>query len=393
MIKRVTLLLIASLTVVSSLAQPIDPQRPHLVVNIVISGMRSIDISRYQSNLDGGGLRTIYEEGTRFTDCQYNYQQTTTPVSLATLATGAQPSTHGVVGYSWYDYVVNSRVDLLLDPSVKNLEYPSEGGGYSPHNLVAPTVADALLLDSPKSQAITVALDPASSIVLNGKSGTPYWFDARTCNWASSTSFMSELPEWVISYNNSESDINRTSERWSPSLHPDLYVNSRYLSKPSGFTLGATIKAGRKESRAERFSRFHNIITHTPVGNDAVASFAKLAIVNNKLGSDESVDLLNICFDASRYIIECYGPESMEAEDMYYKLDVTIANLIDFISTQLKGRKVVYVVTSDHGTSPSSDVDSDNSPQFNALQFEVILNGFLSARSGSGNWVLSCVNR
>ncbi len=392
MIKRVTLLSILTLISLPLCAQ-MSPKRPSLVVNLIVSGMRPSDLERYQKNFDGGGLRTLYDDGLRFTDCQYSYQQTTTPVSLATLSTGAQPSTHGVVGLWWYDYVTNSKVDLILDSEVANLEYNSNNGGYSAARLVAPTLSDALLLDSPRSKALTIALDPSSAIILNGKSGEPYWFDARTCNWASSTAFIEELPAWIVEHNRTEQDILRVNEKWHNTLHPDLYINARYHSKKPSYNLGTELRATRKESRQERYARSHKIISSSPIGNDIIASFAKLAIVHNKLGSDEYTDMINICFDASRNVVELYGPESIEAEDMYYKLDHTLSDLIYFINKQLGAENVIYTLTSDHGTSSSYDTSSVEQNRFNALQFEVILNGFLSARYGSGNWVLSCSNK
>ncbi len=392
MIKRATLLLISTLVSLTLWAQ-MPAKRPSLVVNLIVSGMRPSDLERYQNNFDGGGLRTIYDDGLRFVDCQYSYQQTTTPVSLATLSTGAQPSTHGVVGLWWYDYVTNAKIDLILDTDAQNLEYNSSDGGYSAERLVAPTLSDALLLDSPHSQALTIALDPSSAIILNGKSGEPYWFDARTCNWASSTAFVETLPAWIVEHNRTEQDILRTNEKWHNTLHPDLYINARYHSKKPSYILGVEQRVARKESRQERYARSHHIISSSPIGNDIVASFAKLAVVHNKLGRDEHTDMINICFDASRNVVEIYGPESIEAEDMYYKLDHTLSDLIYFINQQLGAENVIYTLTSDHGTSSSYDASTVEQNRFNALQFEVILNGFLSARYGSGNWVLSCSNR
>ena len=57
------------------------------------------------------------------------------------------------------------------------------------------------------------------------------------------------------------------------------------------------------------------------LGNTAVLGFAKQAIAQFKLGDDATPDLLNICLDTPRRISEAYGPESVEVEDMYYRLN------------------------------------------------------------------------
>ena len=61
-------------------------------VNIVVGSMRAEDLSRYADNYGEGGLRRLIDGGTVFADSRYDYQQTTTPVSLATLSTGAMLS-------------------------------------------------------------------------------------------------------------------------------------------------------------------------------------------------------------------------------------------------------------------------------------------------------------
>lgn len=389
MIKRIALYIAAMLISTSLYAQTGDKSKPKLVVNIVVSGMRAVDVERYQANMGSGGVKLLYQEGLRYDNCQYSYQQTLTPVSLATLSTGAQPSTHGVVGYSWFDYVTNEKVDLIADVKAKNLEYPTENGGYSSQHLFVPTLSDALLSDSPQSKAVTVALDPVSAIALNGSKGAPFWFDAQTCCWATSDAFMEMFPFWAIEHNKTEEDIELTQLKWTMTHHSELYANARYAANPNGYLLGSAVKVNRKEERAERNAKYYKQISSTPIGNDIVASFAKLAIAGYELGVDDNVDIINICFDASRNVVEKYGPESIEAEDMYYKLDSTISQIVSYINALIDGDRVVYLLTSDHGTSPSVAVDAT---RFNSRQFEVILNGFLSVRYGNDNWVLGCYN-
>ncbi len=389
MIRRRFLNIVASLAVVASYAQTVEIKEPRLVVNIVVSGMRTVDVERYKDNYAQDGLRMLYDQGLRYDNCQYSYQQTTTPVSLSTIATGAQPSTHGIAGYSWFDYVTNEQIDLITNAEVKNLEYTSPQGGCSPHNLFVPTISETLLADSPKSKSVSVALNPASAILMSGKSGSPFWFDETTCKWTSSEYYFDEIPSWVKYYNSTEADIDRVKSDWTLSLPPILYVNSRYSSAPSSSKLHEAIKISRREDYRVRNQKSYEQIASRPIGNDVVASFAKLAIISMKLGSDEHVDILNICFDASRNIIEEYGPESIEAEDMYYKIDKLIASLIRFTDSQMGNENVLYIVTSDHGSSPSISLEPS---RFNSRQLEVILNGFLSARHGNGNWVLGCLN-
>ena len=128
---------------------------------------------------------------------------------------------------------------------------------------------------------------------------------------------------------------------------------------------------------------------YTPAGNTAVLGFAKQAIAQSGLGADATPDLLNICLDASRRIVEAYGPESIEAEDMYYRLDRDLADFLTFLFAQVRNGEVLVVLTSDHGTSASYDCGEQPAERFNARQFEVIVNSFLNVRYGTGQWVVA----
>ena len=143
------------LAIAAFAALEVSAARPRLVVNIVVGSMRAEDLSRYADNYGEGGLRRLIDGGTVFADSRYDYQQTTTPVSLATLSTGAMPSTHGVIGSRWRDYVANEAVELIAGRN-----------GAGPYNLIAPTLSEALLQHEPGSKAVTVAAEATSAWLL-----------------------------------------------------------------------------------------------------------------------------------------------------------------------------------------------------------------------------------
>lgn len=93
--------------------QTFAAEPPRLIVQIVVGSMRAEDLNRYAANFGEGGFRRLTDGGTVYTDCRYDFQQTTTPVALATLSTGAMPSTHGVIGARWIDYTSNRSIGLI----------------------------------------------------------------------------------------------------------------------------------------------------------------------------------------------------------------------------------------------------------------------------------------
>lgn len=361
-------------------------ERPRLVVNIVVGSMRAGDLERYSENFCNGGFRRLMEEGIRFTDSHYDYQRTSTPVSLATLTTGAMPYTHGVTGYRWIEYTDNSVTELIVDRRVTGLNHADDN--FSPQQLIAPTLGEALQAESPASRVVTVAMDPVSAVIMGGKCGEVYWLERGRNEWTSSTWYMSMLPASVRNINQYKFNSTYLFSEWSTLLYRDQYVNTRYSDvRLTDFKSNAP---ARRSSRQLRVETEYNKLLLTPAGNTALLALAKALIYEESLGSDAAPDLLNICLDTSRCMNEAYGPESVEVEDMYYRLDRALEDLFSYLDTQLKPEHYVVMLTSDHGTSPAADPDSDEEETriFNGRQAEVLVNSFLNARYGTGDWVL-----
>lgn len=368
---------------------------PKMVVNIVVSSMRADDLDRYRNGFGEGGFRRLMN-GTRYTDCSYDCMQTITPVSLATLTTGARPSTHGIVGDFWYDYVDNRRVELTADRTVTGFGYPNSfDGRFSPVNLLAPTLGDAMLAASGDSCVATVALEPESAVVTGGRRGTAYWMEPSRTMWSSSTYYMLSLPQWVEDFNRLSNGPKTTRPEWELHRQPSVYVNRRLadvrLPKVRKGTPPAITTVGI--SAAVQPQTAYDRLRYSPAGNDAVLAFAKEVLENCAMGKDNTPDLLNIVLDAPRFITESYGPESIEVEDMYYRLDDALSDFLNFLFARVKSDDVLVILTSDHGSSPSYDASPVPVERINLMQSEVIINGFLNARHGQGNWVTAVHGR
>lgn len=367
---------------------------PRLVVNIVVSSMRAEDLDRYRAGFGEGGFVRL-ASGVRYTSGEYDYMQTTTPVSLATLSTGALPSTHGVVSDHWFDYVDNRRIDLIVDRNVAGFGYTGIDGRFSPANLLAPTLGDALFAASADSRTVTVALEPSSAVVFGGQQGVAYWMEPSRIMWSSSTHYMLNLPAWVEDYNRTRINASLLSDSWTLLRRPSVYVNRRRAvielpavkrnEQPAIKTVGITAAVTPYKG--------YDRLRYTPAGNAAVLGFAKQLLTKYALGADAVPDLLNIVLDAPRFVAESYGPESLEVEDMYYRLDEELSEFLTYLFAQIKPEEVLVVLTSDHGTSPSFDASPKAAGRINMLQSEVIVNGFLNARHGQGDWVTSVHDR
>ena len=347
-------------------------ERPRLLVNIVVSGMRADDLVRYNKNFTNGGFNRLINNGAYYTYASYDYMQTTTPVSLATLATGAMPSTHGVVADSWFDYVGNKRVSLIDDSKEKSVNYSGDAVGYSPRQLVAETISDAMIQSDSTSKVATIAIEPLSAIVTAGHSGEVYWMETLQTDWTTSSYYTQELPAWITQYNQTAKNLDFLTKRWNALLEYDNYLNSR-VACIEGLKSKQNKRIDHIEEEAAAinkiFSDEYEQMCYTPTGNSALLAFAKQMVANNKMGSDDVPDILNIVLDTPRKISGRFGPESVEYEDMIYRLDRSLEDFISFVVAQVTDpQQIVITLTSDHGTSPSFDIESNHVERFNVRQ-------------------------
>lgn len=371
-------------------------RKPRLMVNIVVSSMRSDDLTRYADNFSTGGFRRLTGNGLNFTNASYDYMQTTTPVSLATLTTGAMPSIHGVVADSWFDYISNKRISLIEDTQEQSVNYSSGSGSYSPRNLMAQSLSDALHEQSAESRIATIAVEPLTAIIAAGHSGEVYWMEKMQSMWTTSSYYAKELPKWVDEYNQKHTNDQFNLGRWEPMLPYDSYHNSQ-VSIIEGLQSKNNKRIDLISSGADNGIDSKNIyqqMCFTPAGNRAMIAFAQQVILREDMGKDESPDMINIILDSPRMISQRFGPESVEYEDMLYRLDRELEDFISFLHLQVENpNDLIITLTSDHGSSPSYNSPGKKQERFNVRQTEVIVNAFIGAEHGNGEWVLGYIDR
>jgi predicted AlkP superfamily pyrophosphatase or phosphodiesterase len=103
-----------------------------------------------------------------------------------------------------------------------------------------------------------------------------------------------------------------------------------------------------------------DLLPSTPFGDDLLTEAAKAAIDGEELGKDEIPDFLTISFSCPDLIGHSMGPNSIEVEDTYIRLDRNIADLLNELDKKIgKGRYTVFL-TADHGVAevPQYLIDS-----------------------------------
>lgn len=360
--------------------------QPRLAVNIVVSGLRQGDLTRYEKNFSKDGFLRLRSEGVEFAECYADYAPTTSEAGLATFATGTMPAVHGIFSSVLFDRTLGKELPLCrkVEPQQMNSIRKEVEECYTTQPFITQTLSEVVLASSERNRSITIAHNPLSAMILTGRSGECYWLD-NAGKWTSADCYMEVLPSWVRSYN--DDDMNRVfaTDTWYGRYTRDYYRNNH--------TTDITIyeKGNTKRPRPQRkvSEGWVNNLCSMPSGNLAIFEFAKRALGSLlPLHVEDECKVLNICLDVPRNVAARYGTDSIEYEDMLYSLDASLAEFLTFLYAQLSSRNdVVVVLTSDSGMSPTSEVNSD-STRFNTRQFEVIMNAFLGARYGQDSWVL-----
>ncbi|MBR5131531.1 MAG: alkaline phosphatase family protein [Alistipes sp.] len=366
-------------------------ERPTLVINIVVGSMRASDLDRYYSNFTERGIRRLMESGVTYTEAYYDFSALSTVAGLATLSTGANPAVHGVVGERWFSHTDAKPISLIADNKAYPVEFSTGSGNYSPNRLTAPTYGDMMLSQNSESKLFTVAGDALSAIVLNGRRGIAFWAEKNKTYWTTSSAYTEHLHKWIADYNKNEINSEYAINRWTTLYKAEHYHNSEVgvvegiKDKPTHLITNIDHKIG---------DTLYDQMMYTPAGNSMILHFAEQLLRKEWLGRDNNTDVLNIYLDPARNIAEKFGPESIEYEDMLYRLDKDLIWFLESIYAHVEDcSRVVVVLSSDHGTSPSYNAAGGEARhRFNHRQMEVIVNAYLGGRYGSESYVAGYAN-
>ncbi len=369
-----------------------EHKTPKLVVQVIVSQMRYDYMAKFGKNFSNYGFRKLLSEGMNCTNARYNYMFTQSAPGIVTLMSGTQPAQHGIVGDGWINYTTNESISATSDVKEKGVGCDEGEGQYSPRRLLVSTIADELKRHYPESKIVSIAADPNGAILAGGISpeNDVYWFDERYGGWVTSTYYKQVLPQWVTTFNDSTLKVEYTNKLWHISLPIDSYVchdaSSILLDTTVKFSFNTIFRPKNKE---------YDRMQQTPFGNSYLKDFALEMIRRDSLGQDDIPDLLTLNFSSHRYITKYFGIESVELEDAFYKLDQDLGDLISYLDGNIGKENYILMLTSDHGTSDniSKDKELASSGTFNAMQFKVLISGFLGAQYGDGDWVSEYRNR
>ena len=334
----------------------IENSKPKLVIGIVVDQMRYDYLSRFYNNFGEGGFKRLMNDGYNLKNTHFNYVPTKTAIGHASIYTGTTPENHGIMGNDWYDKHLKRRVYCVRDDNYKTLGSNSKEGEMSPHRLVTTTIGDQLhLAQNMNGKVITVSLKNRAAVLPGGHTANAaYWFDDKNVGqWISSSFYMDKLPNWVKKINASDTFEKYLSKPWNTYLDIEKYTNSHkdvnIYEDPFEGTDKPTFPHNIQNLRKEN-SNFL-LLRLTPFGNNITTDFAIQAIENEQLGKSDFTDFLAISYTSTDEVGHRFGPNSIELEDTFIRLDKDIERLLNHLDRTVGENNYTLFLTSDHGVS------------------------------------------
>ncbi|MBC7874629.1 MAG: alkaline phosphatase family protein [Ferruginibacter sp.] len=334
--------------------------RPKLVVGIVVDQMRWDYLYRYYDRYaSNGGFKRMLNQGFTCENTLIPYAPTVTACGHSAIYSGAVPAVSGITGNFWWDREQMRSVYCTEDRSVNTVGSSSALGKMSPKNMLVTTICDELRLATNfKSKVIGISLKDRGGILPAGHSANAaYWYDNTAGSWITSTYYMNDLPKWVTDFNGQKLVDTYYRQGWDLLYPANTYLQSTadervYEAKPFGNKFPYDLKnfAGKD---------FTKIVT-TPMGNTLTTELVKAAITGEQLGTDNITDFLAVSYSSPDYIGHSFGPNSIESEDGFLRLDKELGSLFDFLDNKVgKGQYTVFL-SADHGVAHIPEFMQEN---------------------------------
>src|SRR5580693_56165 len=299
--------------------------KPKLIVVLVLDQFRGDYLDRFRDDFKtANGFNLFLKRGAYFTDCYYDYANTMTAPGHSTIGTGAYTNGHGISLNEWWDLkrstthpvtsVEDERYAIVGDPTSKE-------PGASPRNELASTLGDEVVLATQgKSKLFGISLKDRAAILTSGHTANgAFWIDPQSGAFITSTYYMSSLPDWATTFNQSD---NAAQARTAAGVSGDA---------PFFSAVGPTDAAIQYE-----------------------LSFAQALIQGENLGTGNVTDVLTISISSTDLLGHRVGPDSPDQQQLVDQLDGNLDQFFTWLDHNIPGglRNVWLVLTADHGVAP-----------------------------------------
>lgn len=340
--------------------------RPKLILQITVDQLRGDFPTRFLDRMGEGGFRWLLGHGVVYKNAHHGHANTETIVGHATLATGAHPSVHGMVGNVWFDRQTGALTYNIEDPrytiltrgagvdqdqEIDPTQRVAKSDGRSPAAILSSTLSDELAIQTGGSAKIFgVSVKDRGAVSMAGHAGKAFWFSKSAGEFVSSNFYYESYPEWVEQWNAQ----GYPAKRYGGKTWNLLHDQATYLFgdrddqewETTMLPFGRTFPHSFGSAEGKGFTTF---LTLSPAGDELVLEFAKALVENEAIGQDEITDYLSVSFSSTDYVGHLFGASSLEAEDNLLHLDRTLAELLIFIEEKVGLENTIIAFSADHG--------------------------------------------
>ncbi len=331
MLKRLWICLFALLLPISSCipctASAYDAH-PKLVVILVIDQFREDYLERYRTDFKGNGFNLFLDHGAYFPDCYFDYANLVTAAGHSAIATGAYTDGNGIASNEWWDLARNTKrpITSVEDPRYSLIGLPANAAqsareGASPRNLLATTIGDEVRLATKgESKLFGISLKDRAAILTAGHTANgAFWIDPQSGAFVSSTYYMSSLPDWAATFNQSDQ-----------------------------------VAQARTAAGVSADAPFFSAVGPTDAAIQYELNFAQALIQGENLGSGNVTDVLTISISSTDILGHRVGPDSADQQQLVDQLDGNLDQFSTWLDHNVPGglHSVWLVLTADHGVAP-----------------------------------------
>lgn len=374
-----------------------DNQSPKLVVGIVVDQMRWDYLYKYYDRYTEDGFKRLLNEGYSCQNTMIDYVPTFTGPGHASIYTGTVPAIHGIASNDWVERSTGAFRYCVDDETVSTVGGSTKPGKMSPANMLTTTITDELhIATRQRAKVFGVGLKDRGSILPAGHSADgAFWFDDSTGNFITSTYYMNSLPAWMDKFNDMRWADTIMNTVWTTLYPINTYANSTADNTDyEGEMPGEDSPVFPHKTPAIKGRGYYGI-RFVPGGNSITLGAAMSCIEGEQMGRDKVTDFLCVTLSTTDYAGHVYGPDAVELEDMYLRLDRQLGAFFTYLDEEVGAGEYTVFLTADHGAAHNASYMHDlKIPAGSETQVSAAdrLNAYLKEQTGKDSLVLSLYN-
>jgi predicted AlkP superfamily pyrophosphatase or phosphodiesterase len=379
------LIALLALFSVSAQAEQTERDSPALMVLIGVDQFRADYLLRYNAAFTGG-FRRMLDSGTWYRKATVDHAPTLTLPGHTTLATGANPRTHGITSNAWVSPGQETTADGRLSAVTPSLDLSRRTLGderdyaWSSEHILVESLADWVRKADAESRSVAVSVTGLAALyggrpAADRTKNHVYWLGS-TGKFLASDYYRDDYPDWVNEFNDAMADRYVARQVWQNTV-PTAY---RQLARADDVAYEHDGVHTHFPHRAEDSATGEMDQTHyerwfgrySPYQNDALFDFAKTAVGKLELGQRGAVDLLCLAIKLTDRIGHDFGPNSLEQLDVILRLDRLLGDFFTFLDKTVGAGHYVIALSADHGAPNVSEYEREQGRQALRIESEAI---------------------